>query len=175
MTNLTRKRIIKLAVFVGTVCAVVLACRAEAHGDELVIDGGIGVLNSAKSSLSETKFAKFGLEEPVWYALKQRFSIGLWLDNKGQGRTGSAFAGYQLGFQVTSDALEASVWSGPTLITTPDVYLGGPLQFNETLFLGIHDKAGQTIGVAYNHFSSAGLEMPNIGRDFFGLEIRFKF
>jgi hypothetical protein len=175
MTNLNRKRIIRIALLVGITCAVVLACRAEARGDELVIDGAVGVFNSGKSSLSETKFVKFAIEEPVWYALKQRFNAGMWLDNKGLGRMSSGFAGYQLGFQVTADTLEASVWSGPTLITTPDVYLGGPLQFNETLFLGVHDKMGQTIGVAYNHFSSAGIEMPNIGRDFFGLEVRFKF
>jgi len=170
---MSNKNIIRLAVLVGVTLALVLAMRSEAS--ELAIDGGVGVFNSGKNSLSESKFLRFGLEEPVWYALKQRFNLGFWLDDKGHGRASSGFAGYQIGFEVTADTLEASVWSGPALITTPDIYLGGPLQFNETIFLGIHDKAGETLGVAYNHFSSAGIEMPNIGRDFLGLEIRFKF
>jgi hypothetical protein len=80
-----------------------------------------------------------------------------------------------LGFDVENETFEASVFSGPTLITSPDIYLGGPLQFNESIYLGIKDKREESIGFAYNHFSSAGIEMPNIGRDFAGLEIKFKF
>lgn len=144
-------------------------CLAE----EMVIDAGLGVLNSKGYSLSQNKFTKIGLENNLWYALKQRINTGLWLDSRSDEYKSSAFGGYQLGFEVRNDTLIASIWSGPTLISSPDQQLGGMIQFNETIFLGITDKMGETIGIAYNHLSSAGLEIPNQGRDYVGLEIKF--
>jgi len=143
--------------------------------DEVVLDAGLGIFGTEGHSLSQVKFGKVGIEEDLWYALKQRFNVGGWLDSRGDGRKSSAFAGYQLGFEVKNDLLIGSVWSGPSLITSPDIALGGPLQFNETIFFGIVDKKQDVIGIAYNHFSSAGIEMPNLGDDFACLEIKFPF
>ena len=68
------------------------------------------------------------------------------------------------------------IFSGPTLISSTDVALGGYFQFNETAYLGIRDpNTDDSIGIAYNHFSSAGLESPNVGKDFMCLEIKFPF
>ncbi len=152
---------------------ILVSSIAHAKGDELLLDAGLGAFSTEGYSLSQVKFAKIGLQEDLWYSLKQRFNVGGWLDNRGQGRTSSAFGGYQIGFDVQNDVFEASVFSGPSLISSPDVALGGIAQFNETVFFGIKDKAGETIGMAYNHFSSAGLEMPNMGKDFMCLEIKF--
>jgi hypothetical protein len=148
---------------------------ANAQQDQVVVDGGLGALGTKGDSLPQVKFAKVGVEEDLWYSLKQRFNVGEWLDSRGSDYSNSSFAGYQLGFEVKNDVLECSLFSGPSLITSPDNALGGILQFNETLFLGVVDKNDETIGVAYNHFSSAGLYTPNLGRDFLGLEIKFPF
>lgn len=154
---------------------VFISSMAYAQDDQYVIDVGLGTFGTEGSSLSQVKFAKMGIQEDLWYALKQRFNGGGWLDSRGDGRTGSAFAGYQLGYEVSNSAFQASVFSGPCLITSPDSALGGIVQFNETIFFGIVDKDYDSIGVVYNHFSSAGLETPNLGRDFIGLEIKFPF
>lgn len=162
----------KVIVFILAFLTVTLA---HADPDTLLVDAGLGVFGTEGNGLSQVKFAKIGLQEDLWYNLKQRFNVGGWIDSRGDGRYGSAFTGYQLGFEVTNNVLQASIFSGPTIISTPDGALGGIVQFNESIFLGIVDSNKNTIGVIYNHFSSAGLEMPNQGRDFMGLEIKFPF
>ena len=151
------------------------AHKAHADTDELLVDGALGVFNTDGKSISQVKFAKVGIQEDVWYALKQRFNVGTWVDSRGPGFNTSGFAGYQVGFDVKNDVMEAGIFSGPTLITSPDIDLGGVFQFNETVFLGVRDKGDESIGVVYNHLSSAGLEMPNLGKDFMGIEIKFPF
>lgn len=152
-----------------------LISSAYADQDQIVTDVGLGSFGTKGSSLSQDKFAKIGWQEDVWYSLKHRFNVGGWIDSRGVGYYSSAFCGYQLGFEVTNETLQASIFSGPTIISSPDNALGGIVQFNESIFFGIVDKDRDSIGVAYNHFSSAGLEMPNLGRDFLGLEIKFPF
>lgn len=146
-----------------------------AHADQVVIDAGLGAFGTRGENVAQNKFAKIGIEEDLWYVIKQRFNGGLWLDSTGSGYKNSLFTGYQGGFEVTNDVLQASVWTGPSLITSPDEALGGILQFNETVFLGIVDKDKNSIGVAWNHFSSGSLETPNLGRDYLSLEIKFPF
>jgi hypothetical protein len=147
---------------------------AQADQSEAFLDAGLGTFSTEGSSLSQVKFAKLGINDNIYHALVQRFSVGAWLDARGEGRTSSAFTGYQLGFAVKNDLMEMAIYSGPCLISSSDTVLGGHLQFNETIFVGVHDaKSGDSIGVAYNHFSSAGLALPNLGRDFMGLEIKF--
>jgi hypothetical protein len=148
---------------------------AYAHDDQYVMDAGLGSFGTEGSSLSQVKFLKVGIQEDLWEGLKQRFNGGAWLDSRGDGRTNSLFTSYQLGFEVSNNIFQASVFSGPALISSPDSDLGGIFQFNETIFLGIVDKDYDSIGVSWNHLSSAGLEQPNQGKDFLCLEIKFPF
>jgi hypothetical protein len=149
---------------------------STAHSSELLFEGGLGILNTEEESIAQVKFAKIGLQNELWHALVQRVNGGGWVDTYGAGRTSSAYAGYQLGFDVKNSLLEAAIFSGPTYITQPDTSLGGHFQFNETIFLGVRNPTTSDVfGVAYEHFSSAGLEMPNQGKDFITLEIKFPF
>lgn len=141
----------------------------------LSLDVATGIFNSGRNNLAETKLLKIGLEEDLWYNLKHRINGGIWLDNVGNGRNNSGFLAYQWGFVVNNGNVEAGVYSGPAYITTPDIYLGGRFQFNETACLGISDRGGNVLSACYNHFSSGGLEFPNIGRDFLGVQIKFPF
>lgn len=57
--------------------------------------------------------------------------------------------------------------NGIGFISDTDVYLGGHLEFNHNLYIGIKDKHDKSIGLSYRHISNAGLFMPNVGRDFY--------
>ena len=154
---------------------MLVPCLSFADTDQVIVDAGLGVFSSKGHSFSQDKFAKIGIQEDLWNAFKQRFNTGGWIDTSGEGRTSSAFVGYQLGFEVKNDLFIGSVWTGPSVITSPDEVLGGPIQFNETVFFGLADIKNNAIGLAYNHFSSASLYTPNLGRDYMCLEIKFPF
>jgi hypothetical protein len=154
---------------------IAVPAYAKNGADEFFIDAGLGTFSTEGHSLADVKFAKIGIQEDVWYALKQRFNVGAWLDKR-VGAADAGFVGYQLGFDVKNELFEMGIFSGPSLISATDSSLGGYFQFNETVFVGIRDpKSDDAIGVSYNHFSSAGLEMPNQGKDFMCLEIKFPF
>jgi len=174
----TENNFIKIVVILSwlAIALIIFATNyAKAEDDKFLINSGLGVFSTEGHSISQVKMLEMGIQEDLWYTLKQRLNGGAWLDARGDGRHNSTFAGYQLGFEVTNDVVQASIFSGPTLISTPDSALGGPFQFNETIFFGIVDKQHDSIGITYNHFSSAGLEMPNQGKDFMGLGIKFPF
>ncbi len=143
-------------------------------GDEIYLTGAVGVFNSGKSSLSETKYANLGYRTSLGL-FKQGFELGGWVDRV-PGRSDSAYCAYQLGWEVvTNGGFIGRVMTGPAVITTPDEYLGGRFQLKDDIYLGIKDDSGRTFGVKYNHLSSAGIYPINIGRDFFGLEIGLRF
>ena len=154
---------------------LLFSSQAFAQQDQLVVDVGLGQFGSRGSSLSQDKFVKFGWQEDLWYVLKQRINLGAWEDTRGSGYNSAVFTGYQIGFEVTNDVLQGSVWTGPTILSSTDQVLGGYLQFNETIFFGIVDKDRNAIGFAYNHFSSGFLSTPNLGRDYLGIQIKCPF
>jgi hypothetical protein len=156
--------------------SLLLVGTAYGGDDQIVTDVGLGSFGSRGASLSQDKFAKLGLQEELWNPFYQRFNVGGWLDTRGQGNSSAAFGGYQIGFEVTNDVFQGSVWTGPAVISGTDSELGGILEFNETIFFGVVDKNQDSIGVAYNHFSDASIESgPNRGRDYIGLEIKCPF
>lgn len=140
--------------------------------DQGFLDAGVGVFNSGKNTLSETKTLTGGYQQDLFSALKTRLVAGAWIDNAGLGKSSSGFAGGQLGYEVNNNGLVGGIFTGPAFITTPDILLGGRFQFVDDLHFGIQDR-NQYIGVFYRHLSSGGLELPNIGRDLLGVELRF--
>lgn len=144
-----------------------------AQSDQIIVNGGIGVFNSAKRSLSETKMLTLGVQEDLWGALKDRGIVGGWLDNAGDGKTSSGLMAGQIGWEVNRDGLLVGIFAGPCLISNTDSLLGGHFQFMDDIHLGIQDRDGNYIGLMYRHISSAGIATPNIGRDIMGVEIRF--
>ena len=161
-------KIVSGCLFLSTI-----AYGQDFQEDQTALDVGIGVFRSADKGLSETKMLSIGKQETLLGPLKSRYSAGFWLDNTRDGRKSSGFVGAQLGFEVANNGWVGGIFSGPTVISTPDVLLGGRFQFMDTINYGLQDKSGNYIGLFYRHFSSAGLEMPNTGRDILGIEIRF--
>lgn len=152
---------------------LLVSIKSYAQDDQYILDGGVGVFHSAAKGLSETKMLSLGMQEDIWGPLKQRGTIGGWLDNYSHGRKDSGFVSGQLGFEVNNNGWVAGVFSGPSLISSPDALLGGVLQFMDDFHFGLQDRDSNYVGVFYRHFSSAGIETPNIGRDLIGVEFRF--
>jgi hypothetical protein len=158
-----------LLIFLFFLCLSFSWCRA----DEVYSTAALGVFNSGKQSLSEEKFLNVGYRKPLGPFIEQA-EIGGWTDRAGNGRGGSAYGAYQLGFEVHGPIL-GRIATGPALITSPDSYLGGVFQFTEDFFAGEEDAQGHSIGFIYKHISSAGIEQPNIGRDQMGFQIGLRF
>lgn len=160
-----KKYIVALAMLVATT-------SASAH--ELQLDLGLGAFDTEGTSISQVKLFKLSLQEPLWRILEQRFNIGGWQDIRPT-MSSAGFTSYQVGLDVRNSVFESSVFFGPGLISATDPYLGGYFQFNVSVFVGFRDaKTGVSLGIDYNHFSSAGLEMPNQGKDFLGLGAKFQ-
>lgn len=66
---------------------------------------------------------------------------------------------------------ELHIAMGPGYLQNPDQVLGGHFQFSLEGGLGISDK-NVYLGLAWKHLSSAGIEVPNQGRDFIVIQLR---
>lgn len=141
--------------------------------DSYVLDGGVGIANSAKKGLSETKMLTLGKQYDLIGPIKERAIVGGWLDNSGGGKNGSGLVSGQIGFEVNRNGLVAGLFTGPCLISNTDTMLGGHFQFMDDLHLGLEDHSGNYLGVMYRHISSAGISTPNLGRDIMAIEMRF--
>lgn len=148
----------------------------KASADEFSFSYGLGVGESAAHSISETKVLEFSYRQTILDALYWNYEAGGWLDNAGNGRSSSAFLSAGPGFLVDLKGFEIRNAYGVACITSPDAYLGGAFpQFHGELYAGFRDKTGNGIGFKYNHFSSAGIFSPNIGRDFGLLELSLRW
>lgn len=171
MRRFTKEAFILFCLGMFIVVCVLLddIVHADDYGSAMV-----GVFSSGKSNLAECKLVNFGHRERLPLGLSYQYEGGGWTDVAGNGRKGSLYGAAQLGVQADS-TLTARFMAGPALISSPDAYLGGVFQFTEDFFLGIHGDNGNIVGVKYKHISSAGIEQPNVGRDFAGIEVSIPF
>lgn len=79
-----------------------------------------------------------------------------------------------IGVKVNKESYFATAVWGPAYLSQTDQDLGGHFQFMQNLTLGIQDYYS-TIGVGYQHISSAGIEKPNRGKDNIYIRIGLKF
>lgn len=95
------------------------------------------------------------------------------LDVSGQSKS-SLWASTLLGVRAVSRVgPELHLAVGPGYLQNPDQILGGHFQFNLEGGMGMLSKDGKTyVGAAWEHLSSAGFEMPNLGRDFIVVQVR---
>lgn len=173
MNDFFRLLALRILIIVGVFCAIMLMLDDSQAGDTYV-SGLLGVANTGKKSISESKLINVGYRQELGFGLTHQYELGGWEDHAGDGRKSSAYGAYQLGIQ-TSHYLVMRVMAGPALISTPDSYLGGNLQFTEDFYAGFQGDNFATIGVKYKHFSSGGLYQPNVGRDYMGAEVGIPF
>jgi hypothetical protein len=132
---------------------------------------GVGILGSADYGTVATKVFSIGYEEDWFGPLIHQYELGLFSDSSGHGRSSSGFGFYSAGIEVKPGYfLVRSLW-GVGLITSPDSMLGGPFQFTQDLMIGVRDDKKNAIGIVYKHISSAGIELPNKGRDFITIQL----
>ncbi len=172
-STLFRAIILRVSFLAIIVCTLALILMDNVEADEYA-SAMVGVFNSGKKSLAETKLVNIGHREYGPGGLCFQYEGGGWVDSVGQGRSGSAYGALQVGVEA-GDTVIARVVTGPALISSPDEYLGGIFQFSEDFFMGIRGNSESTVGIKYKHFSSAGLEQPNVGRDFMGVEAAIHF
>lgn len=134
---------------------------------------GLGVFNSAKDSFSEVKTIGFGVQKelllPVFI---QQYEAGFWTDTRRDiGRGGAGYVSGSVGLHIDADHQFAQALWGIALLSGTDSMLGGIPQFKQDLVLGLKDGFGCSIGLVYTHMSSAGVFLPNIGRDFLTLRL----
>lgn len=147
-----------------------------AHASDTVIKYGANVPTETEN-LGTTKAIFIGQQFHLVGPLISQIEGGGWFDNSGEaGRRSSALFGGSLGINVDAHYAFAQALVGPALITRPDSALGGPLQFNNDVAIGLRDPStGATVGLNYKHVSSAGIETPNRGRDFWLFRVSFSW
>lgn len=132
---------------------------------------GIGIFNSAEYGTAETKVFTLGYEEELFGPFIKQYEVGVYADQGGNGRSSSGFGSVSLGIEVNPGYFVLrSLW-GIGAITNPDSMLGGWFQFNQDLLFGVRDNRGNMMGLNYKHISSAGIYIPNAGRDFITIQL----
>jgi hypothetical protein len=118
----------------------------------------------------DQKGLSFGFQDEVLF-FEKKWEVGFWFDNRA-GSKNSAFASYSFGIEPQHGFFYANFFQGIGLISSPDSVLGGHAQFFADLGVGIRDlKKKVSLGFQYRHISSAGIFMPNLGRDTFGIQV----
>lgn len=126
--------------------------------------------NAAKENepLGSTKVFFVADQAKIIGPFIRQYELGGWFDNSHQPNRKSSFlGGASVGIHVNAEIFFAQALVGPSLISHTDSALGGHFQFNNDYAFGLRDPDTKaTVGFNYKHVSSAGLELPNRGRDF---------
>jgi len=149
------------------IVALILLLCGNALANEAYVKYGLGVFQHEPNSLAEIKMLELGYQRPIWSVMTQQYSLGGWADQRHDlGRKSGGFAAYSLGVTPEWESVYFQALWGVAGITNPDSYLGGYGQFKGDLCAGAKDMKGVSVGVCYSHLSSAGIFLPNKGRDF---------
>lgn len=145
--------------------------------DEAFMGFGLGVMGDADQHPAQVKLGEFGYRRFMWHGIYWQNKVGYWGEGSDDHtRKGSGYGASGLGLEVKLHPIEIRGGYNLAAITTPDSRLGGRLpQFLGNLGVGFRDWEGDGIGIEYNHISSAGLVMPNHGRDFIVIELSEKW
>jgi hypothetical protein len=136
---------------------------------------GVGIFHSADYSSTAVKSFSTGYIGEVLGPIIYQGELGYFGDSSGHDRNGSGFGNVGLGVEANPGVfILRSTWAVGA-ITSPDAMLGGPFQFNHDFLFGVKGDNGAIIGLDLKHISSAGLESPNLGRDFLLLHVELPF
>ena len=133
---------------------------------------GPGVMTGAPS-IADVKYLSIAKEWSLKENVYWKIEGGGWTDNRKTG-SNSFMLGPAVGLVLRPWILDVRVSVGIAAISHTDDYLGGHFQFYEDLFGGIRD-GGAAIGFTLSHLSSAGIFMPNRGRNFLTLTAMYDF
>lgn len=130
-------------------------------------------VNVANGSVADAKALGVGYVRNLWI-LKNKYEVGKIFDNR-KGAKDSFYSFMGLGIQPEVGPIYFNFFQNIGGITTKDSYLGGHFQFCEELGVGVKGRDNTTISLFYKHISNAGIQKPNMGKDFGGLQIGLPF
>ena len=176
------KKLIKYGIVFKVFTAICLfpnTSYPREKSNELSVAYGLGVFNSAKSSIAETKTANLAYRYFLVPGIYLQSRAGFWGDgSRNENRRSSSYGSLGPGIEVDLKPIELRSGWGVAYISTPDSFLGARTsQFNGDLYVGVRDKNSNGIGMSYGHISNAGIKpgVVNKGRDFLVLEISKKW
>lgn len=149
---------------------LLLASFSAAQAD-IVLSVGVGKGITEEHGTPFERAAAIGYEFQTPIGIFIRPEVGGFVDFSGRGLSsfwGSPLVGVRAVSQV-GPALHLAI--GPAYLQNPDQILGGHFQFSLEGGIELKDE-NFSIGLCWKHLSSAGIEMPNNGRDFIVAQVR---
>jgi hypothetical protein len=146
---------------------IVCLSHTNVWSDNTFIKAG-GTLNGP--SYTTAKMLTFGREGPLLGVFDYQAELGYFGDSVSQ--THSLLGGASLGISIVKPDYYVKVFFGPAFITATDYRLSSVYEFNTDVQIGFIDK-NKSIGIGIKHISNAGLQSPNLGRDFLYLKVGF--
>jgi len=149
------------------VIMIVVGLASVADAYELGIKYGLGFGVPEQQEPSEVKFVSVEIQNSLGSLLKHKLAAGGWFDPKPVlKRSGASFGAYSIGIKVEPGIFYAENFFGVSLISQTDSMLSTNFEFTEEIGVGIQDTLGRFLGFQWKHFSNAGIQLPNKGRDF---------
>lgn len=128
-----------------------------------------GALN--QPTLLTNKLVSFGIQHEAFWVFDYQIESGAFTDTQNVYISPTFFLGPSIGVSIVRSAFYVKVFFGPALVSHTDEHLSTPYEFHTDLQLGFKDYRGVGIGLGYKHLSNAGIQGPNIGRDFLYFQI----
>lgn len=152
------------------ILSAILLCTAVAHADP-VLSVGIGKGALYHNGTAFERSVVLGYQHNIAKEFFVRPEAGYFLDISGSGKS-SLWGAALLGVSAKSTTgPELHVGFGPGYLQNPDNILGGHFQFSLEGGIGI-SGSHTYLGLVWKHLSSAGINMPNQGRDFIMVQLR---
>lgn len=159
----------------SSLIALILAVLPNSANAGHILRYGVGAFRSADYGSSNVKLFSIGYVDEILGPIVYQYEGGYFGDSSGHGRDGGGFGNVGLGIQANPGYMVfRSMW-GVGGITKPDAMLGGRFQFNHDMLIGVRGSNEAIFGINLKHISSAGLERPNIGRDFLLIHLELPF
>lgn len=137
-------------------------CRADiGEGYFLKLGGSLN-----EPSLLTNKMLAAGVQRHLLGVFDYQLELGTFVDNSKPNDWQTVWGAAQIGLSIVNPGYYIKVFSGPAYVSKTDDHLSTPFEFTEDLEIGFVDKRGVGIGFGYKHFSNAGIQQPNLGRDF---------
>lgn len=147
--------------FLSTLLAIVCFAPNQAWAeDNMLFRLGQGFNKVTQSRAFSLTYNGY-FEENIFYLVE----VGLWTDQDSAHRPSVWWAG-GVGHRFGSmDSINGQVTLSVLLMPKGDVVLAAPFQFTETVSLGY-----KGIALGLRHISNAGIQLPNLGRDYYFIE-----
>lgn len=126
---------------------------------------GFGLPNATDDT--EAKLLSLNISNSLGTLFRHKLSWGEWFDPHPEyDRSSAMFGSYSVGIRVEPGQFYFENYLGLAMISETDSMLSTNFEFTEEIGFGIKDSLGRFFGFEYRHFSNAGIQLPNKGRDF---------